>query len=38
MMVGNIGWRLFLWGNETTDEKYWCEIYEQEKRRQERAI
>lgn len=29
--IASIGFRLFLWGNDTTEEKYWREIYEQEK-------
>lgn len=30
--MAGIGFRLFIWGNNTTEEKYWKEIYEQEKR------
>jgi len=29
--IAGIGWRLFLWGNNTTAEEYWKQIYEQEK-------
>mgnify|MGYP001575279770 CR=1 FL=1 len=29
--IASIGWKLFIWGNSTTQEKYWEEIYEQEK-------
>lgn len=29
-IVASIGWKLFIWGNETTPEQYWSEIYEQE--------
>lgn len=29
--VAGIGFRLFLWGNETNEEGYWEEIYQQEK-------
>ena len=32
-LIGNIGWILFIWGNDITEEKYWDLIYEQEKRR-----
>lgn len=31
IFIAGIGWRLFIWGNDTTEEKYWKEIYEQEK-------
>lgn len=30
--IAGIGFRLFIWGNETTEENYWLDIYEQEKR------
>lgn len=30
--IASIGFRLFIWGNETTEEEYWEEIYQQEKR------
>ena len=36
LFVGGIGWRLFLWGNVFTDEEYWEQIYEQEKRFREK--
>jgi len=29
--IAGIGFRLFIWGNETTEEQYWEEIYQQEK-------
>lgn len=29
--IASIGWKLFLWGNRTTAEQYWGEIYEQER-------
>lgn len=28
--IASIGWRLFMWGNETNEEAYWEEIYQQE--------
>lgn len=30
--VATIGFQLFIWGNKTTEEKYWGEIWEQENR------
>jgi hypothetical protein len=33
--IGNLGWTLFLWGNDITAEKYWDMIYMQEKSRLE---
>lgn len=30
-LICSIGWKLFMWGNETTEEEYWEEIYQQEK-------
>lgn len=35
--IASIGWNLFMWGNETTPEKYWEEIYQQEKAHNEGA-
>lgn len=29
--IASIGFKLFLWGNDTTEEDYWEEIYQQEK-------
>jgi len=29
--ISFVGWRLFLYGNQTTQEQYWQEIYHQEK-------
>ena len=29
--VAGIGFRLFIWGNDTTEEQYWEEIYQQER-------
>lgn len=29
--IAGIGFRLFIWGNSTTEEDYWEEIYQQEK-------
>lgn len=29
--IAGIGFRLFLWVNEKTEEEYWEEIYQQEK-------
>lgn len=29
--VAGKAWRLFIWGNNTTDEEYWNEVYETEK-------
>lgn len=31
MWIAGIGFRLFIWGNETTEEDYWEEIYQQER-------
>jgi hypothetical protein len=30
--IATIGWFLFIWGNDFTEEEYWGQIYEQEKR------
>lgn len=30
--VATIGFQLFIWGNKTTEEKYWQEVWEQENR------
>jgi len=29
--IASIGWKMFLWGSNMTDEEYWKSIYEQEK-------
>ena len=29
--LGSIGWKLFIWGNNFTQEEYWERIYRQEK-------
>jgi hypothetical protein len=29
--VSSIGWKLFIWGLEITQEEYWERIYQQEK-------
>ena len=31
LWIGSIGWRMFIWGVDTTEEKYWNDIYELEK-------
>lgn len=31
MKIGTIGFKLFIWGFKTTQEKYWDMIYHQEK-------
>ena len=36
LFIGNVGWKLFLWGNEFTEEEYWERVYEQEKRFREK--
>lgn len=28
--IASIGWKLFIWGNNTTQEEYWKQIQEQE--------
>jgi len=35
LWIGSIGWRMFIWGADTTEEKYWNDIYELEKLRRE---
>jgi len=35
LKIGPIGWRIFIWGADTTEEKYWDDIYELEKMRRE---
>jgi hypothetical protein len=35
LKIGVIGWRMFIWGADTTEEKYWDDIYELEKLRRE---
>ena len=29
--IAGIGFKLFIWGNDTTQEEYWEDIYQQEK-------
>ena len=29
-LLATIGWRLFIWGNNTTEESYWGQVYLQE--------
>jgi len=36
LKIGSIGWKMFIWGVDTTEEKYWDDIYELEKMRRER--
>jgi hypothetical protein len=31
LWVGSIGWKLFIWGMDTTEEAYWNSMYEWEK-------
>jgi hypothetical protein len=33
--LASIGWKLFIWGNDFTEEEYWTRIYQQEKQFQE---
>ena len=35
LWIGFIGWKMFIWGADTTEEKYWDDIYELEKMRRE---
>jgi hypothetical protein len=35
LKIGSIGWKMFIWGVDTTEEKYWDDIYELEKLRRE---
>jgi len=30
-VIAEIGWKLFIWGNDFTQEEYWQQIYLQEK-------
>ena len=30
MFIAGIGWKLFIWGNNLTEEEYWHSIYLQE--------
>ena len=34
--IGSIAWRVFLWSISSTEEIYWEDIYEQERRRKEK--
>lgn len=38
LWVGGLGWRLFIWGMNTSEEEYWDSIYEQEKRHREKEL
>jgi hypothetical protein len=31
LWIGSIGWRMFIWGMNTTEEEYWNSMYEWEK-------
>lgn len=31
--VAYIGWKLFIWASDTTEDQYWADIYNQEKYR-----
>jgi len=31
MFLASIGWKIFIWGNNYTEEEYWESIYQQEK-------
>jgi hypothetical protein len=31
LWIGAIGWELFIWGMNTTEEEYWNSMYEWEK-------
>jgi hypothetical protein len=31
LFIGMIGWKLFIWGNMTTERNYWDDVYELEK-------
>lgn len=31
LWIGSIGWRMFIWGMDTTEEAYWNSMYEWEK-------
>lgn len=31
MFLASIGWKIFIWGNDFTEEEYWESIYQQEK-------
>ena len=31
LWIGSIGWKLFIWGMDTTEEAYWNSMYEWEK-------
>jgi hypothetical protein len=35
LWIGSIGWKMFIWGVDTTEKKYWDDIYELEKLRRE---
>jgi len=31
LWIGSIGWRMFIWGSDTTEEKYWDDVSSAEK-------
>ena len=35
LWIGAIGWELFIWGMNTTEEEYWNSMYEWEKSHRE---
>ena len=37
-LIGDLGWQLFLWGNDITPEEYWGQIYRQEKFWREKKV
>lgn len=34
LTIAKIGWSLFIWANDTTEDKYWKQIYEIERKRE----
>lgn len=32
--IAYIGWKLFIWASDTTEDQYWADIYNQEKYRE----
>ena len=34
LTIARIGWSLFIWANDTTEDKYWKQIYEIERKRE----
>ena len=33
--IASLGWKMFIWGNDFTEEEYWEMIYNQEKNKRE---